>query len=163
MAIAIVATILGLGLDYINPRVWFLDWVAAWFYMPAALAWIPILRVDHLADTAVTNPFIRWTIWALGLTATFALLSSMILRKLPIIRKVVAPITDEITGLGGVDRKGLNERLITCIAVAAIGSLFAVGGAADVVADIHQPVRDFGEWAAQEIGIDWLGFPGKVG
>lgn len=157
---AVIGTLLGGLLDYVNPRMKSLDWFAAWFYIPAALAWVDVFGIAGLAHALVPWAWVRWGLWIICLVVTGCLVNSLVTRKFPICRKLLTPITDEVTGLGGVDRQGLNERLLTCIGLAAGLSVFAVGAAAGVVAGLHAPMHALGLWIGNTIGVRWLGYPG---
>lgn len=160
MLVAIVGSMLGGLADYFNPKTRFLDWLAALFYMPAALSWVEVLSLAKLAKQ-ITNVYLRWGLWVVCLFCTAMLFNSIVTWKFFVFRKIVTPISDEVTGLGTAAHRGFNGRLIACISIAAVLSLFppTQGKAQGAVDWLHGTVRAFGTWSAQGIGVDWLGFP----
>lgn len=162
MAVALVGTLVGALLDYFNPKTRVMDWLAAWCYSAAALAWAEILGVQAVADK-ITNEYLRWSLFQLGAFLTLMLANSMITWKVFIFRKILTPVSDRITGLGAAAHQGFNGQLIGVIAAAVALVLLTphAGKLPALVDSSHVPVRAAGNWVAQEVGIGWLGFPGS--
>ena len=58
--VTMVGTLIGGLLDSANPRLKSLDWLAAWFYIPAALAWVVTVIIVALNTYLLFLTFSEW-------------------------------------------------------------------------------------------------------
>jgi len=158
LATAITCSIFALLIDYANPAERKFDILAAYLYAPAAIAWVSVLNITGMFTGL--SPVIKWWAGATGLLITILLSASMFFRGFPVVRKLIVPISDAITGLGSTRQRDINQKLIICCFAAALLGQMGHGSSLGFVAAMQRPVIDIGNAATQKLGREWLGYPG---
>jgi hypothetical protein len=157
LIVAIMCIILGFVVDYVNTRFVTVEIAAMWLYSASALSWVDVLGIKQMSGM-FHSPIIRFGLWSACILITFALMSSMLLRPLPIVRKLFVPVSDSMLGLGTVGQREINQRALGFIVAAAVLSSFAAGDSASFVAAAHVPVNALGAYVGQHIGVEWIGY-----